>query len=470
MQQRMVVRVTSAQRVKADALMSEVHFAAHESMRPMWIDREGSAEQIDVAVLTAAAQEDQGAFERGAEVEREAFGEAAPFGREFSPSGGLGAVGCDITGGDAPQGFDIGDVVALPDLALPQRIEAFDGILEAWLARWGEYRDHSQRQTQSADPSDGVGGSVCSLEYCGVVKLRISGQPVTAPALNQGLQRDPSAGPLHDPGLGQCAVQAGAGEHIDKGASGNLQILDEIEGVELGSSTGQIGQIPALGRRRSALSVHAIKCAAARKHSVNRRARGNRLKRLLLLQGQANSVGPVLAQHALFTQYVSNTQNALFHVARRAVPGPTGLATFELHPVDALAQRTRNPVGRRAHAYTELSRNRSQASPRANRLNQLTAAAFNRTFLGMAYSPIQNRERYTTAEGVGSARVFRLTTGPRRRARGNSSRPTGSLRFPLPQPPKNHPRKKPNCGGQQGKRIGGNNDQSLMSTSAKGVN
>src|SRR5450759_2942826 len=163
----MVVWVTPEQRVETNGVM-----------------REG-----DVAVLTAAAQEDHGAFERRAEVELEAFGEAAPVGCEFSPGGGLGAIGCDITGGDARHGVDIGEVVALPDLALPQPIEAFDGILEARLARWGEDRDHSQRQTQPADTSDGVGRSVCSLEYCGVVKLRISGQPVTAPALNQGLQR-----------------------------------------------------------------------------------------------------------------------------------------------------------------------------------------------------------------------------------------------------------------------------------------
>jgi len=400
-QQRMVVWVTSAQRVETDALMSEVHVAAHESMWPIAIDMEESAEQIDIAVLTAAAQEDHGAFERGAEVELEAFGEAAPFGCEFSAGGGLGAIGCDITGGDARQGFDIGEVVALPDLALPQPIEAFDGILEARLARWGEDRDHSQRQTQPADTSDGVGGSVCSLEYCGVVKLGIGGQPVARPALDQGLQRRPSAGPLHDPGLGQRAVQAGAGEHIDKGSSSDLQVLNEIEAVELGSPTGQIGQIPALGRCRPALSVHAIKCAAARKHTVNRCARGNRFNRLLVLQGQADGVGPVLAQHALFTQYVSNTQNALFHVAKCAVPGPTGLATFELHPVDALAPCTRNPVGCRADAYTELPRNESQASPRANRLNQLTAAAFKQTFLGMTYLPIEIRERYTQSRSVG---------------------------------------------------------------------
>ena len=409
-QQRMIVWVTAAQRVETDALMSEVDFAAHESMWPVAIDREGSAEEIDVTVLTAAAQKDHSAFERGAEVELEAFGEAAPLGCEFSAGGGLGAIGCDITGGDARHGFDIGEVVALPDLALPQPIEAFDGILEARLARWGEDRDHSECQTQPADTSDGVRELMRSLEYCGVVKLGISRQPVTAPALDQGLQRRPSAGALHDPRLGQCTVQTGAGEYIDKGSSSNLQILDEIEGVQFGSPTGQIGQIPALGRCRPALSVHTIKCAATRKHSVDRHARGNRLKRPCELQGQPNGVGSVLAQHTFFTQYVSNTQNVLFHVARRAVPGATRFAIFELYPVDAFAPRARNPVSGGAYTYAKLRRNRSQASPRANRLNQLTTARFNRTFLGMAYSPIQIRERYTKSDEVQSVRVCRHHT------------------------------------------------------------
>ena len=159
-QQRMVVWVTAAQRVETDALMGEVDFAAHESMWPLWIDREGSAEQIDVAVLTAAAQEDHGAFERGAEVECEAFGEAAPLGCEFSPGGGFVTIGCDVTVGGARQSFDIGEVVASPDLALPQRIEAFDGILETRLARWGEHWDNpSARHSLLIRPT--VSGARC---------------------------------------------------------------------------------------------------------------------------------------------------------------------------------------------------------------------------------------------------------------------------------------------------------------------
>ena len=88
----------------------------------MRVDREGSPKQIDAAALTAAAQKDHAAFEQGAQIKLEAFGGGAPAGREFSPGGSLGAIGRDITGGDARQSFNIGEVVALPDLALPQPI------------------------------------------------------------------------------------------------------------------------------------------------------------------------------------------------------------------------------------------------------------------------------------------------------------------------------------------------------------
>lgn len=393
-QQRMVVWITSTQRVETDALMSEVHFAAHESMWPIAIDREGSAEEIDVAVLSAAAQKDHSAFERGAEVELEAFGEAAPLGCEFSAGGGLGAIGCDIACRDARQGFDIGEVVALPDLALPQSIEAFDGILEARLARWGEDRDHSECQTQPADTSDGVRELMRSLEYCGVVKLRISGQPVTAPALNQGLQRRPSAGPLHDPGLGQCAVQASAGEYIDKGAVGDLQVFNEIEAIEFGSPTGQIGQIPALGRCRPALSVHTIKRAATRKHSVDRRAPRDSLTRAVLMQRQTDCIKSVLAQHAVLAQGSSHAQDVLFQGRRRAVPGPARLTVCEAYTVNAFAASMCDPVRSRTQTDPELHGYRSQALPPTYCPNQFAAALFKRRFLTMT-DPSKMQGHYT---------------------------------------------------------------------------
>jgi hypothetical protein len=57
---------------------------------------------------------------------------------------------------------------------------------------------------------------------------------------------------------------------------------------------------------------------------------------------------------------------------------------------------------------------------------------FKRTVLAMAYSPIQIQERYSKSVGVGNVRAFAAQHGSTaRRARGNSSRPTGSLRFPV---------------------------------------
>src|SRR3990172_8429695 len=105
--------------------MLEVNLAAKEPMRPMLIHMEGSAEQIDAAIVIAAAHEDQGALEWGAEVEFEALGEAAPLGGGFSSASSFGAIGRDVTRGDGHQGCHVGAVVALPDLALPQGVEAF---------------------------------------------------------------------------------------------------------------------------------------------------------------------------------------------------------------------------------------------------------------------------------------------------------------------------------------------------------
>src|SRR5258708_17768191 len=114
--------------------MSEVNLAANEPMRPMVSDVEVAAEQMNAVLVIAAAHEDQGALEWGAEVELEALGEAAPLGGGFQTGSSLGAMGQDVTRGDGPQGCHIGAAVALPDLALPQGLEPFDGIFEARLA------------------------------------------------------------------------------------------------------------------------------------------------------------------------------------------------------------------------------------------------------------------------------------------------------------------------------------------------
>jgi hypothetical protein len=55
-------------------------------------------------------------------------------------------------------------VEALPELGLPQAVEAFDGILEAVLQGWGEYRDDPQGQTQATDAPHGIAELMGALD------------------------------------------------------------------------------------------------------------------------------------------------------------------------------------------------------------------------------------------------------------------------------------------------------------------
>lgn len=154
--ERLLDGFASAQGMEADMLMGKVDITTHQAIQPMFSNAESPAEQIDIAVLVATAQEDHDSGEWGAQVESEASGEATPLGRGLAPSSGFGPMGSDVARRDALQGRHVVAVVPLPDLGLPKRVEPFDGVLEPGLA-WGrEYRNHPQGQTQPADAPDRV--------------------------------------------------------------------------------------------------------------------------------------------------------------------------------------------------------------------------------------------------------------------------------------------------------------------------
>ncbi len=115
--------------------MGKVHLAAHESMQPTSVHRVGRTEQMHVAFIIASADEDHCPLEGDVEVEREAFGKHMAVWGAFPFGGGLGPVSGYIALGEGHQACDIGAVVPLPDLALPKGVEAFNGVLKAWLAR-----------------------------------------------------------------------------------------------------------------------------------------------------------------------------------------------------------------------------------------------------------------------------------------------------------------------------------------------
>ena len=276
-------------------------------------------------------------------------------------------------------------MVALPDFALPEGVEAFDGVLEAVLAGWGEHRDHLQGQTQPAHAADRVGELVRTLKDGIVVELCISRQPFAAPAIGKGFEGRLGAGMLDHPDIRQRPVQAGGSEYRDQRPPGDLQVLDEVKAVQLGLALGESGQMPAFRRRRTALPMRAIERAVALEHPVNRRARGKLLKRAVLLQRQADRIGPVLAQDTVLTQRPTHAQNARFDIHAYAVPGATGLTVIKVHPVKTLAPCVLYPIGHRTHTHPILHCHGAHASPRANRSNHLVTTFRNRTFLAMAH-------------------------------------------------------------------------------------
>ena len=114
--QRLVGRIASAQGMEADMLMGKVDIATHQAMQPMLGDMEAAAEQIDVAVLVAATQEDHAAGQGRAQVESEAGREAAAPGSSLAPGGGFSAVSGDVTRRNVLQG---GHVAAVMTAATP---------------------------------------------------------------------------------------------------------------------------------------------------------------------------------------------------------------------------------------------------------------------------------------------------------------------------------------------------------------
>ena len=86
------------------------------------------------------------------------------------------------------------------------------------------------------------------------------------------------------------------------GPVGDLQVLDEIEAIELGTAGGQIGQIPALGRRRPALPMRTIEQPRDARARGRSSCAGYPRARLVLAQRQADRIGSVLAQDALLAQ------------------------------------------------------------------------------------------------------------------------------------------------------------------------
>lgn len=347
------MRIAASQRETLNPVMVELNFATHQSMHPMRVDRDRAAEQADLAVVVSTPQVDEAAGQRTIEVQLPAFRERPARGCLLASHSVPRAMGMDVSRGMAHQLWQVGKGEALPHLGLPEGVEALDGVLQAMFERWREDGRHAQCETKAADPPDGIGKLVCPLEAGVVVELSVGRQTQLGPALDQAMHHHGSAQLDLRPSTDLMAVDGNAGEHAQPRPAMQSQIFDQVETVQLGGAAGEIGEIPAWRRRRSALPSRAVLGAMALEHAVNGRQR--RYRNASGTELGVNGLRAALAEHTVVAQTLPQLQDRPFPFSGcgGAVPWrswPTWLIA-EVHPIQATTAGARDPF--RYHRGTD---------------------------------------------------------------------------------------------------------------------
>lgn len=210
---------------------------------------------------------------------------------------------------------------------------------------------------------------VRALEHGVVIELGILGQSQLLPALAQAAESYFGSDLELRPRIDLPAQERGGGEHLDKWAIGNLEVLDPVKAIDLSSPRHHLGQVPAARGRRAAQPAGAIECATASQHAVNGGRRGR--WRGLRLKRERDGPCSILAQDAFLAQLAPSRQNAALHFGRRAVPGASRLAIREQYPLQRLTARMRDPTANRSHRYMTLPCYRVHRTTLSNQFNHV---------------------------------------------------------------------------------------------------
>src|SRR5580658_3732980 len=248
-QQRLPLRLASAQSMDGEVASQSVELTTDESVRPFFVHRHRGFQNGNGSAVGGAAQEYN---QRLANLARQEAGQGPAHGSRFDSGHVAASVGLDKLTGVLLQGDQPGVLAAMPDLGLPEMIEAFDFGLEACFSWWREDRNETEAQTQMDDPTQATGQTVGALETGIIVKLSVVGQAKEPPVCGQAGQYIQGGKGRLRPSGRQAAIEGDAIEHGDGGATTNGQIFHEIEGVQFDGTLGQIRQIPTWRRRHKA--------------------------------------------------------------------------------------------------------------------------------------------------------------------------------------------------------------------------
>ncbi len=243
-EQWLVVRISAPQGMEANLVGAQIDLAAHQPMRPLAGDLKALAHQVGPSSVVGATQEDDRAAQRSVRIELEALRKGSAW-RGLLPAARTAcAVGGDVACIDGQKLREVFETMPLPDLGLPQCVEAFNGILKSRLARGREYRDYPQRQAQSADPAYRVRKLMSPLKHCLVIKLSIVGQPQLLPAFAQAGKRCVGGNLQFRPSINFTCPQCYSREQLKQRAVRDLEVFNPIKAIKLGPPRCYLRQIP----------------------------------------------------------------------------------------------------------------------------------------------------------------------------------------------------------------------------------
>jgi hypothetical protein len=382
-EQGLVLGLTSSEGVEADGVGVEVNHAADEAVRPERIDGEGVAEQADVATIVGSSEEDDLASGMSLWVLPPGLREGLSEGSGEDAFGGSGSCGGNEPGGLILKSLQGLVMEASPDLGLPTAVVAFDGSLEACLARWSEDGYHLQGEAKTGDTAEVIGILMGSLEPRVVVELGVARQADLTPVFDQGqgsaLRRYGSSGP----GGCQAAVKGDGIKDFDVDSAFNDKARDDVDAIGLGLAGADGRQVPTARRRWAPHPLTTVQGSPPFQDATDRANRGD------LVMSSLDQFPPdrditVLSQIACLLEFLAKLENLFLSIPADPIgwlAERTGEAVRPVHPIQPLFLGATNPAVNRTETQSKTPGNRADRFALTDGSNHGSAASLDRVFL-----------------------------------------------------------------------------------------
>jgi hypothetical protein len=380
-EQRLLVGLSTAEAEASDGVGVQIELASNQAMLPVRIDFEAVGQDAGVALVIRTADEDDLGIDASGKTLRGPEGARG--------SGLLAILRLEVMGDDEAFGAVLqtgaGSVVeAPPDFGLPEMIEGLDLVLNAVLARGSEDGRNPQAQAEQSDRAKSVRMVVRTMEAQIVIELSIDGEAVGSPV---GQHRD-----LGEAG-GNCWVQETAAkpsmqrdcvEDLNLAHSLNDQTLDDIEGIQLGASGRDIGQVPTRRRRGATHASGRFDQALTLEHigdggTAGQRSAGWRFG----AESAEDGDGSVFTQGVPVAQSMAQVHDLLHEIGRQCVGWLFGAMQLvvKVNSIETTVTGPRDPILDAGQSDPELACHFPQSDTTTDEQNQFAAIGWREFFI-----------------------------------------------------------------------------------------